>query len=144
MKLLALSTTLSLSIMGMENSLLNGQKLLPTREHAIILTPEGVFPQQISLFAGEQLKLFLTSTPGTQGGITIASHDIFLTAEEGSVASAKIIFMTPGTYAYHCPRNSMATGTITVLPHPQHRRKKQITRSPAAKPKATHWIPREF
>ena len=86
----------------------------PTREHSIIVTEEGFYPESISVFKGEKVRFFVTATTERKECFLIKGKEIFLSAEKGKVSEGIVMFNDPGTYQYYCPTNNYK-GTISVI-----------------------------
>lgn len=86
----------------------------PLREVSVILTDEGYYPNHISVFKGEKVRFYLTSTQAKESCMIVDKHRLFLAASQGSLAEGEVIFKSPGRFAFHCP-GSKNKGTITVL-----------------------------
>jgi len=110
---------------------------VPVREHAIIVTPEGFYPRQISLFTGEKLKLFVTSILDHPSCFMMKEKEIFLAAKKGEISEGEVIFKRPGVFSYYCPTGKIS-GTVTVL---QRNTKKQRGRGVASR--RQRWRPKE-
>ena len=120
---------------GIQNPLLEGQKFSPVREHSIIITSSGFVPKHLSLFEGETLRIFLTTTEERQGCLIIPALDIFLGTSPGKVSSTEVTFTSAGRYDYYCLEDKREegdsgsesekrlTGTITVL-RPNHKKER--------------------
>lgn len=121
-----------------ESFLMKSQKFDPIREHSVVVTNEGYFPQRISLFVGETLRVFLTTTEDQKGCLMMPSHKLFLAANKGRLTSGEVKFDNPGEYQYFCP-NTGIKGSVVVL----ERKKKKILRAPAGENRAKVWMPRE-
>jgi len=114
---------------------------VPVREHSIIVTPEGFYPKQISLFAGEKLKLFVTSTLDKPSCFMMKGKDIFLPAKKGEIAEGSVYFKKPGKFRYYCPTGKIS-GVITVLE--RHSDKLKRSRGIASgKSRRRKWLPKE-
>lgn len=109
---------------------------VPIREHGVIVTNEGYYPKRLSIFAGEKIKFFVTSTADQPSCLLVKGKEIFLAAEKGKMAEGEAFFERPGVYTYYCPTGNIE-GKITVLP-----KKSKVRRSVASK-KVRVWIPKE-
>ena len=78
--------------LGPQNTLLEGRRIMPIREHSIIVTREHMIPDRIMLFEGERLRIFLTATQEQGGCLIVDSHNVFLGAVKGEVTSIELIF----------------------------------------------------
>lgn len=129
--------------LGPQNPIMQAKKFTPTREYSIIVGQEGYFPKHLSLFEGERLRLFLTSTTAEEGCLIIPEHNLFLAAHQGSISAGEVTFTVAGSYPFHCPSkksfNGKIMGTITVLKKPN-----EPSRAPTVISKGTRpWMPRE-
>ena len=111
----------------------------PTREHSIIVTEEGFYPESISVFKGEKVRFFVTATTERKECFLIKGKEIFLSAEKGKVSEGSVIFNRPGVYQYYCP-TTKHRGSITVMERPEVlRERKRALASETVKV----WMPRE-
>ena len=111
----------------------------PLREVAIILTKEGYYPKSISVFEGERLKLYLTSTVEDPGCLIVESHKVFMAASKGKVTESEAVFDKSGEYSLYCP-SSKNSGKIVVL-------KKALPKRQVASDKNHDpmlWVPKEY
>ena len=86
----------------------------PLREHSVIATKDGYFPDHISIFEGEKLRLFFTATSELPSCLKIKEKKLFLSAKKGSIAEGEILFKNAGIFEFYCPAEKIK-GTITVL-----------------------------
>lgn len=118
----------------------------PLREVSLIYTPEGYYPENISVFAGEKVRLFVTATTKQPGCLLIPQKEIFLSAQKGEVSEADLYFDRPGEFKFYCP-NGKVFGKLTVLERPEvarARRQREVSRDIASKrSKVKLWKPRE-
>jgi plastocyanin len=110
------------------------EKKIPTREISIIVTKEGYYPKSISVFEGEKIKFYVTSTVEDPNCLIVESHKVFLAANKGKVTEAEAVFDKAGEFAFYCP-SSKNDGKVVVL------RKSQPKREIASE-KA--WTPKEY
>lgn len=110
----------------------------PTREVAIIVTKEGYYPKSISVFEGEKVKFFVTSTVEEPNCMIVESHKVFMAANKGKVTEAEAVFEHAGEFAFYCP-SSKNDGKVVVL-------KKVMPKREIASDKgeATVWMPKEY
>ncbi len=111
----------------------------PKRDYSIIVSDEGYYPEKITIFEGETLNIFLTSTAEEKGCLMIPSHDIFVAANKGRITSTSAKFKNPGTYEFYCP-NNMIKGEIVVL----QRKRERPKRMPASETKTKIWMPKDY
>ena len=72
----------------------------PTREVAIIVTKEGYYPKSLSVFEGEKIKFFVTSTVEEPNCLIVESHKVFMAANKGKVTEAEVVFENAGEFAF--------------------------------------------
>ena len=111
----------------------------PTREVAIIVTKEGYYPKSISVFEGEKVKFFVTSTVEEPNCLIVESHKVFMAANKGKVTEAETVFANAGEFAFYCP-SSKNDGKVVVL-------KKVTPKREVASEKgseASVWMPKEY
>lgn len=113
-----------------------GKKPSPTREISIILTKEGYYPKGISVFEGEKVKFYVTSTVEEPGCLIVESHKIFLAANKGKITEAEAVFDKAGEFSFYCP-SSKNDGKIVVL-------KKNNREIASEKNEPAVWKPREY
>jgi plastocyanin len=110
----------------------------PTREIAVILTKEGYYPKSLSVFEGEKVKFYLTSTVEDPGCLIVESHKVFMAATKGKVTEADAVFDKAGEFAFYCP-SSKNDGKLVVL-----KKKVEVKREVASEKKSDVWLPREY
>lgn len=110
---------------------------LPTREVSIIVTKEGYYPKSISVFEGEKIKFYVTSTVEDPNCVIVQDHKVFVSANKGKVTEAEAVFNLPGEFAFYCP-SSKNDGKIVVLKKITQKREVASEKGPAA------WMPREY
>lgn len=110
----------------------------PTREVAIIVTKEGYYPKSISVFEGEKVKFFVTSTVEEPNCMIVESHKVFMAANKGKVTEAEATFDHAGEFAFYCP-SSKNDGKVVVL-------KKVMPKREIASDKGepSVWMPKEY
>ena len=111
-------------------------KIQPTRELAVIVTKEGYYPKSLSVFEGEKIKFYLTSTVEEPHCMIVESHKVFMAANKGKVTEAEVVFKNAGEFAFYCP-GSKNDGKIVVL-------KKFVPNREIASEKSDVWIPKEY
>jgi hypothetical protein len=140
MKCLALSLMLVLSCLN--SSAQPSEKkseASPTREVSIIVTKEGYYPRSISVFEGEKIKFYVTSTLEGPGCMIVESHKVFLAANKGKIAEGEALFDKAGEFAFYCP-GSKNDGRVVVM-------KKVAPKREIASDKKNEsmiWTPREY
>lgn len=118
---------------------------VPVREISLIATPEGYYPKDFSVFAGEKVKFFLTNTGNTPSCFMLPEKEIFLSAQKGHVSEGSAFFSKPGVYKFYCPTGKIK-GHMTVLPRPKSEEELEAERRIASernKTKVRIWYPRE-
>jgi plastocyanin len=114
-------------------------KVQPVRELAVIVTKEGYYPKSISVFEGEKVKFYVTSTVEEPHCMIVESHKVFLAANKGKVTEAEAVFDKAGEFAFYCP-SSKNDGKIVVL-------KKVVPKREIAserKHEGMLWTPKEY
>lgn len=110
----------------------------PYREVSIIVTDEGYYPRKISVFQGEKVRFFVTSTTDNPGCMIIPEKKIFLSARKGKVSETEVYFEKDGRWRFYCPSGKM-DGHITAIK--KESLNKKLKRSIASKPRI--WMPRD-
>ncbi len=115
-------------------------KLTPTREFSIIVTKEGYYPNHLSLFQGEKVRLFVTNLTDEPACVIVAGHELFLSAEKGKITEAESVFPKAGTFPFYCP-STKHNGKISVI----EIKKKVAERKIASESQVVEgpWIPKE-
>ncbi len=114
-------------------------KVHPVREMAVIVTKEGYYPKSLSVFEGEKIKFYVTSTVEEPHCMIVESHKVFLAANKGKVTEAEVVFDKAGEFAFYCP-SSKNDGKIVVL-------KKAMPKREVASEKSREgmlWTPKEY
>lgn len=110
----------------------------PIREISVIVTKEGYYPKSISVFEGEKVKFFVTSTVEEPGCMIVESHKVFVAANKGKLTESEAVFDKAGEFAFYCP-SSKNDGKIVVL------KKFVPKREIASEKKAPDvWTPKEY
>ena len=91
---------------------------VPVRELAIIATEEGYYPEGFSIFAGEKIRFFLTTTSNTPSCLIIGEKELYLTATKGNVSEGTVYFDKPGRFKFYCPTNKIK-GRLSVIKRPK-------------------------
>ncbi len=112
---------------------------LPNREISIIVTKEGYYPKSLSVFEGEKVKFYVTSTVEGPDCLIIESHKVFMAANKGKVSEAEAVFDKPGQFAFYCP-SSKNDGKIVVLRKAAPKREVASER----KTEGSQWTPKEY
>lgn len=111
-------------------------KVTPTREVSVIVTQEGYYPKSLSVFEGEKVKFYVTSTVETPHCMIVESHKVFLAATKGKISEAEVVFDKAGEFSFYCP-SSKNNGKVVVL-------KKKDPKREVASEKRNYWMPREY
>lgn len=132
MKLFLFSLFLSTYVLAAET------KNPPMREVAVIVTKEGYYPKSLSVFEGEKVKFYVTSTVEEPNCMIVESHKVFMAANKGKVTEAEAVFDKAGEFAFYCP-SSKNDGKIVVL-------KKAVPKREVASEKSHEgvWTPKEY
>jgi len=114
-------------------------KELPLREVAVIVTKEGYYPKSISVFEGEKVKFYVTSTVEAPDCLIVESHKVFMAANKGKITEAETVFDKAGEFAFYCP-SSKNDGKIVVLKK-KVAKKREIA---SEKNDSMVWTPKEY
>ncbi len=119
-------------------SALEQEKSQPIREISIIVTKEGYYPRSLSVFEGEKVKFYVTSTIDEPHCLIVEGHKVFLAANKGKVTEAEAVFDKAGHFAFYCP-SATSDGKIVVM-------KKVIPKRDIASEKVDErlWTPKEY
>ena len=117
---------------------------VPVRELAIIATEEGFYPERFSIFAGEKVRFFLTTTSNTPSCLIIGEKELYLSATKGNVSEGTVFFEKPGNYKFYCPTNKIK-GRLSVIKRPRTADEvlQARTRRVASESKIKIWYPKE-
>lgn len=111
----------------------------PLREVAVIVTKEGYYPKSLSVFEGERVKFYVTSTVEEPDCLIVESHKVFMAANKGKVTEAEAVFDKAGEFAFYCP-SSKNDGKIVVLKKVQPKREVASEK----RNRGMLWTPREY
>lgn len=111
----------------------------PTREVSIIVTKEGYYPKSLSVFEGEKVKFYVTSTVEEPNCLIVESHKVFMAANKGKVTESETVFDKAGEFAFYCP-SSKNDGKIVVLKKVTPKR--EIASEKGEEPSV--WMPKEY
>lgn len=114
-------------------------KIQPLREISVIVTKEGYYPKSLSVFEGEKVKFYVTSTVEDPDCLIVESHKVFMAANKGKISEAEATFDKAGEFAFYCP-SSKNDGKIVVL-------KKVLPKRDVASERKTEgasWTPKEY
>lgn len=112
----------------------------PLREVAIIFSDEGYYPKSISVFEGEKVRFFITSTTEKPHCLIVESHKLFLSATKGKIAEGEVTFTRPGTFSFYCP-SSTNDGRVVVLEKKDSKQSRNIA---SEKKEPLKWVPKDF
>jgi plastocyanin len=110
----------------------------PLREISIIVTKEGYYPRSLSVFEGEKVKFYVTSTLDEPHCMIVEGHKVFLAANKGKVTEAEATFDKSGEFAFYCP-TAKSDGKIVVMKKVVPKREMASERS-----EAMVWTPKEY
>lgn len=111
---------------------------VPTREVSIIVTKEGYYPKSVSVFEGEKIKFFVTSTVEDPSCVIVEAHKVFLAANKGKLTEGETVFDKAGEYSFYCP-GSKNDGKVVVI------KKVVAKREVASENKESMiWTPKEY
>ena len=111
---------------------------VPTREVSVIVTKEGYYPKSLSVFEGEKIKFYVTSTVEEPNCLIVESHKVFMAANKGKVTEAEAVFDKAGEFAFYCP-SSKNDGKIVVLKKAQPKREVASDKN-----EGMLWTPKEY
>ena len=120
----------------------------PERDFAIVVTPEGYYPDRLILFEGEKIKFYVTSTSADAGCMIVENHSLFLPATKGRLSEGSVVFDRAGEYHFYCPSYGHK-GKIVVLGERQRSQPMvKINRDIAGEKMDTQtpqgWVPKEY
>lgn len=88
--------------------------IAPLREVSVIVTKEGYYPKNITVFKGERVKFYVTSTVEDPDCMIVQGHKLFLAANKGKLSESEVTFEQEGEFAFYCP-SSKHDGKIIVM-----------------------------
>ena len=115
------------------------KKIPPMREISIIVTKEGYYPKSISVFEGEKVKFYVTSTVEEPNCLIVEAHKVFMAATKGKVTEGEAVFDKAGEFAFYCP-SSKNDGKLVVLKKVQPKREIASEK----KHEGMLWTPKEY
>lgn len=138
-----------LSLAQEPSSILDAKRFeRPKRDFSIIATESGYFPKSLSVYVGEQIRFYVTSSASKDQCFLVKDHPIYLSAKLGRIDEGEVEFKSPGRFEYYCPTTSFK-GVITVLPKVDYK-KKSLSRMPSSYDKKEgeerpkdYWTPRD-
>lgn len=113
----------------------------PLREVSLIISPEGYYPQNITVFQGEEVKFYLTNSTPKQSCMILKEKNIFLSSKIGEISEGKATFNELGTFQFYCPTGKIS-GKITVMERPSDTAKREIA-SQKKKQTVRFWLPKD-
>jgi plastocyanin len=132
MKVFWLSLALmSLSAFGQGKKV---EQVIPQRELSVIVTKEGYYPKNLTVFKGEKVKFYVTSTTEEPDCFIVQGHKVFLAAQKGKITEAEVVMENEGEFAFYCP-STKNDGKITVI------KNKNI---PGRGLAGEQWMPRDY
>lgn len=115
----------------------------PKREVSIIVSEEGFYPESLSVFKGETVRFFITSTTDQKSCFILKGKDLFLAAEKGKISEGTFFFDREGRIEFYCP-TTRQKGSLTVLERPRDKEKDKIrAQRKIASEQVKIWMPRE-
>ena len=111
----------------------------PSREVSVIVTKEGYYPKNLTVFQGEKVKFYVTSTVEEPDCMLVQGHKVFLAATKGKITEAEATFDTAGTFSFYCP-SSKHDGKITVI----KKAEKRAIRGLAGQNDPEVWTPKDY
>jgi hypothetical protein len=117
---------------------------VPLREVSIIATAEGYYPPVVSIFEGEKVRIYFTTTLREPSCLLITEKQFYLSGKVGEIAEGELFFNKPGQFSFYCPAGKIK-GTLTILQRPENKRqavdRKIASEAPQKEFKV--WRPRE-
>lgn len=113
----------------------------PLREQAIIVTEEGFYPKSISVFKGERVRFYVTSTSENKSCFILKGKNLFLSAEKGKVSEGVVYFEESQAIEFYCP-TTKSKGRVTVLERPKDKNDRRAQRN-IASDKVRIWMPKD-
>jgi plastocyanin len=115
------------------------KKPIPMREISVIVTKEGYYPKSLSVFEGEKIKFYVTSTVEEPSCLIVESHKVFMAATKGKVTEGEAVFDRPGEFAFYCP-GSKNDGKVVVIRKVVAQPKREV----ASEKEPAVWMPKEY
>ncbi|EQC52325.1 cupredoxin domain-containing protein [Bacteriovorax sp. DB6_IX] len=135
---------MSASVLGLEKNYFKGENYeQPKREISIISSDSGYYPKAPTVFVGEQVRVFVTSTTNKPTCMIVKDQEFYVEAKQGEMSEGVLYFDKSGIHEFYCPASGHK-GKIVVLEHPD-RKKERIRRELASerKKKVKIWRPRD-
>ncbi len=87
---------------------------VPKRHLSIIASKEGFFPESITVFKGEKVTIYLTTTEESPSCLIMADKNVFMSAQKGKVSEVQVFFDKNGRVPFYCPNGNLK-GFFNVL-----------------------------
>ncbi len=116
---------------------------IPLREVSVIITKEGYYPKNITVFAGEKIRFYVTTTTDEPSCLILGGKSIAVTANKGKIVEAEAYFDRPSEFSFHCPTGKIF-GKLVVLSRPS-KKEEFVTakRNIASGSEVRVWKPKE-
>jgi len=115
---------------------------IPVQKRSVIISRYGFFPQTISLFEGEKVQLFLTSTMKAPTCFFMPDRKLYLTVNNREITEGELYFRKAGVYKFYCPLGKIS-GEFRVLVR-KNKVIKNVERKVASKKIVKFWKPKEY
>lgn len=114
------------------------------RDVSVIASPEGYYPKNIVVFAGEQVQFYVTGSKQFPSCFILENTELFLPANPGQISEGRHKFERPGKFKFYCPQGKIK-GFVTVLEHPEMARERRMKRKIASEKEGgvKIWRPRD-
>ena len=136
--------SLAFSTYALEKNYFQGENYEnPRREISIISSDSGYYPKRPTVFVGEKVRIFVTSTTDKPTCMIVKGHEFYVEAKKGEMSEGELYFNRSGIHDFYCPASGHK-GQIVVLEHPD-RKKARIRREMASerKKRVKIWRPRD-
>jgi hypothetical protein len=114
----------------------------PLREISIIATKEGYYPKTVSIFVGEKVRFYITSTLEEPSCFMMPEKKLFLSAKKGTLSEGEAFFEKAGNYKFYCPTGRIK-GRIAVLKKPNKKEKSKRELASEGTHKVRVWHPKD-
>lgn len=101
------------------------------RDVSVIASPEGYYPKDVVVFAGEEVQFFVTGSNQFPSCFILENSKVFLPANPGHISEGRHKFERPGKFRFYCPQGKIQ-GHVTVLEHPELIRERRMRRKIAS------------
>lgn len=112
----------------------------PLREVSVIVGDDGFYPNKIVAYEGERIHFFITSSTKKSQCFVLQKHEVFVSAEFGTINETDVVLEHPGRYKFYCPSHKFE-GFLTVLS--KDKPQDEISRTVASE-KPKYWTPRDY